>query len=109
MWATAPYLHNGSVPSLYALLLPSRVANTSTQLGAGTGEHRPEAFGIGNRLFDPTDVGFDQNTASAPFVFTVRDENGAPIPGNFNSGHDYGNVDLTEEERLDLVEYLKSL
>ena len=111
VWATAPYLHNGSVPTLYDLLLPARVANSSDDAGFGTttGDHRPESFAIGHRQFDPADVGFVQNPDTAPFVFSVRDENGVPIPGNFNSGHDYGNADLTEEERSDLVEYLKSL
>jgi len=31
------------------------------------------------------------------------------IRGNFNTGHDYGACKRTEEERLDLIEYLKSL
>lgn len=110
VWATAPYLHNGSVPTLYDLLLPSTVANTSDDaVGGATSEHRPETFGVGQRSFDPMRVGFDQNDPDIRFVFKVRDDNGAPIPGNFNSGHDYGNADLTEAERQDLVEYLKSL
>ena len=34
---------------------------------------------------------------------------GEPIPGNYNSGHDYGNAALREIDRQNLVEYLKSL
>ncbi len=114
IWATAPYLHNGSVPTLYDLLLPAKVANTSdagtpAMVSATDGPFRPETFGVGQQGFDPVDVGFSQNAPDIRFVFNVRDENGAPIPGNFNSGHDYGNATLTEEERRDLVEYLKSL
>jgi len=114
IWATAPYLHNGSVPTLYDLLLPARVANTGGGIATVTdvtaqGAHRPEAFGVGNPDFDPARVGFTQAVDDAPFIFRVRDNGGAPIPGNFNSGHDYGNADLTEAERIDLVEYLKSL
>ena len=115
IWATAPFLHNGSVPTLYDLFLPSTVANTSDTTPAlvsstdGSPGHRPESFTVGQRTFDPSNVGFDQSDTTAPFEFRVRDNNGAPIPGNFNSGHDYGNADLTEAERRDLVEYLKSL
>lgn len=110
IWATAPYLHNGSVPTLYDLLLPSTVANTSDdEVASATAEQRPETFGVGQRTFDPTRVGFDQEDPDIRFIFKVRDDNGAPIAGNFNSGHDYGNAELTEDERQDLVEYLKSL
>jgi len=31
------------------------------------------------------------------------------VPGNYNSGHEYGTADLSENERLDLLEYLKTL
>jgi hypothetical protein len=114
IWATAPYLHNGSVPSLYDLLLPAKVANiagVASAAGDGTGpsEFRPETFGIGQRGFDAARVGLSQDDDTIRFTFKVRDENGAPIPGNFNSGHDYGNANLTQSEREDLVEYLKSL
>src|SRR5690606_18198960 len=43
VWATAPYLHNGSVPNLYELLLPP--------------EQRSVKFWVGNREFDPKHVG----------------------------------------------------
>lgn len=96
IWATAPYLHNGSVPSLYDLLLPA--------------EKRPKRFLLGSLEFDPDHVGFTQ--AAQPdnwFTFNVMDENSKPIIGNSNAGHDYGVSGITEEQRLDLLEYLKSL
>ena len=112
IWATAPYLHNGSVPTLYDLLLPAKLQLTrSDAVGAppDAGEFRPETFGVGSAQFDPGKVGFVTDPAANPTTFQVRDPaTGEPIPGNYNSGHDYGTT-LTEQERLELVEYLKTL
>ncbi len=90
IWATAPFLHNGSVPTLYDLLLPVN--------------ERPKTFGVGLREFDPVKVGYlnDVKNPNMPFIFDTTK------PGNSNSGHLYG-VDLTEAERWVLLEYLKSL
>jgi hypothetical protein len=93
IWATAPYLHNGSVPTLYDLLKPA-------------GE-RPKSFSVGNREFDPGKVGFKQD-AKGFYQFHVVDQQGRAIDGNSHAGHEYG-ATLTEEERLQLLEYLKSL
>src|SRR3546814_19480314 len=51
IWATAPYLHNGSVPSLYDLLLP---AQAKVGICEAT---RPAAFVVGRREFAPVKVG----------------------------------------------------
>lgn len=64
IWATAPYLHNGSVPTLYDLLLPP--------------EERPVAFSAGRWAFDPVKVGPVQE--GAPFTVDTR------LPGNANTG-----------------------
>ncbi len=114
IWATAPYLHNGSVPSLYDLLLPANVRNVSTAeiMAEATGPTRTETFSVGSREFDPVHVGFVKTIVpgDSNFVFRVRDEaTGEPIPGNYNSGHEYGTSSLSEEQRLELVEYLKTL
>src|SRR5690606_24698234 len=53
IWATAPYLHNGSVPSLYDLLLPKKRPGDPEE-----GEYRPDEFMVGSREFDPVKVGF---------------------------------------------------
>jgi hypothetical protein len=96
IWATAPYLHNGSVPSLYDLLLPE--------------DQRPAAFYMGSREFDPVKVGFHYGPEPAnSFLFRTRDEQGRLIPGNSNAGHDYGNAQLSQEDRKALVAYLKTL
>jgi hypothetical protein len=96
IWASPPYLHNGSVPTLYDLLLPP--------------DQRPQSFYLGSREFDPEKVGYV--TAQSPensFLYRTRDEAGRVIDGNSNAGHDYGNGSLSEEERRALVEYMKSL
>jgi hypothetical protein len=93
IWATAPYLHNGSVPSLYHLLKPP--------------SDRPKAFSVGTRQFDPVHVGL-RTDVSEFFTFRVTDDTGRTIPGNSNAGHEYG-TSMSEQERLQLLEYLKSL
>jgi len=88
-WATAPFLHNGSVPSLYDLLLPPA--------------QRPKIFYIGSWEFDPVHVGIETGSPFAgAFAFDTR------LPGNANSGHEYG-TSLSEPERMALIEFLKTL
>jgi hypothetical protein len=95
IWATAPYLHNGSVPSLYTLLLPP--------------EKRPKTFCVGSRLFDPKEVGFAyQGACATTFQFNVTAADGSAIPGNSNAGHVYG-TGLTDDDRYALIEYMKTL
>lgn len=109
IWATAPYLHNGSVPTLYDLLLPAKARNVATNDPVPTGELRPESFGVGSREFDPRKVGFVSAESENPWVFNVRDPNGNIIPGNSNAGHNYNNAQFNETQRLAIVEYLKGL
>lgn len=89
IWATAPYLHNGSVPTLYDLLLPA--------------EQRPRTFYTGTSEFDPVKVGYV--TASGgdnSFLFDTT------VEGNSNAGHEFGSS-LTASQRLALLEYIKTL
>lgn len=86
VWATAPYLHNGSVPTLAALLEPK--------------SRRPAKFHVGSREFDPVRVGFVDDSR-----FPIFDTS---LPGNGREGHEFG-TDLPEGEKSDLLEYLKSL
>lgn len=87
IWATGPYLHNGSVRTLYQVLLPEAQRETS--------------FQVGGREFDPIEVGF-KSTPGIGFTFNTN------LPGNRNTGHPYGAA-LTDDQRKDLVEYLKTL
>ncbi|MBX9453677.1 MAG: hypothetical protein KL801_17925 [Mesorhizobium sp.] len=122
IWATAPYLHNGSVPTLYDLLLPSPlrvVVPAGKTLAAPGPGNRPASFHVGSRVFDPTKVGFSTQPAELlvrsdgevveTFEFKVYGSDGSPVPGNYNSGHDYGTEALSEQQRWELVEYLKTL
>ena len=96
IWATAPYLHNGSVPTLYDVLLPP--------------SDRPTSFYVGTREFDPVKVGFKtEQSAENGFLFRVFDDQGKPIQGNLNTGHDYNNAGLSAADREALVEYMKGL
>ncbi len=89
IWATAPYLHNGSVPNLYQLLLPS--------------DQRVTSFTVGSRTFDPVNVGFETDAFEGGFLFDTS------LLGNSKDGHDYGTGKLTEAQRWELVEYMKTL
>src|SRR5262249_17866658 len=75
IWATPPYLHNGSVPTLYDLLLPSslRPIFKAGEPAPRAAVVRPENFYVGNREFDPVRVGFDTQPSPGAFLFRVRD------------------------------------
>lgn len=88
IWATAPYLHNGSVPTLDDLLLPAN--------------KRPSTFRVGRRELDPIKVGL-RSDGEHGFKFETNVQR-----GNHNTGHEYSIV-FTDEQRRDLIEYLKSL
>ena len=96
IWATAPYLHNGSAPTLDDVLLPPA--------------QRPRSFNVGTREYDPVRVGYvGTASAASPFRFAVDGPDGQPLPGNSNAGHDYGNAQFTAAQRRALVEYMKTL
>ena len=89
IWAAAPYLHNGSVPTLYHLLVPP--------------EQRPKTFALGAREYDPVRLGFAVDTACDQQDCVVD----ATRIGDGNGGHLFG-TDLAESDRMALLEYLKT-
>ncbi len=94
VWSSAPFLHNGSVPNLYQLLLPAK--------------DRIKQFYVGDMEFDPKNVGFAMTKTKEAFLFDTT------LAGNSNAGHEYGAgygglPALTEEERWQLIEYIKTL
>ena len=92
IWATAPYLHNGSVPNLWQLL--QKPADRVTR------------FWVGSRQFDPVHVGFVTNEGLNEFQ--VLNTRGTIQPGNSNGGHTAG-TELTDEQKWQLIEYMKTL
>ena len=88
VWATAPYLHNGSVPSLAQLLLPA--------------DQRLKSFYVGTISFDPVNVGYQTDAKYGGTLFDTA------LPGNRNTGHEYG-AGLSDAQKKDLLEYLKTL
>ncbi len=99
LWLRAPYLHNGSVPTLRDLLNPP--------------EERPVAFVRGDDTLDPVNGGFraepcDPEVYYGPFFcFDTRQKDGGPDRGNRNIGHLYGTA-LPPDEKEALLEYLKT-
>jgi hypothetical protein len=94
LWLRAPYLHNGSVPTLFDLLEAP--------------PDRPRAFLRGGEVLDSVHGGF-----VAPACDPTHTENGAfcfdtAMPGNANSGHAYG-TDLTAADKADLLAFLLTL
>jgi len=105
VWATPPFLHNGSVPSIYQLLSPVT--------------ERDQSFIVGRREFDTTNLGYETTTLSnSGFKFNTL------LSGNKNTGHEfragyvpykkgnspqYGVIgpELAPKERMELIEYLK--
>ncbi len=90
IWATAPFLHNGSVPTLEALLDSSK---------------RPTYWRV--------QLGLDQESMGLPHEDATADESRSFFvydttePGYGNEGHTYGDV-LSDAQRRDLLEYLKT-
>lgn len=97
LWASAPFLHNGSVPTLEALLQPGR---------------RPSRFLVGGHALDFEKVGLrlqhsgDYPPGYLPFSTPVLLD--TSLPGLGNSGHTFG-ADLQSDDRKALLEYLKLL
>lgn len=103
VWATPPYLHNGSVPTIYDLLSPA--------------DERPATFLVGSREFDPIHVGLAPMTGRG-FLFDTAKS------GNHNTGHEFNKgykewtpgsppqhgligPGLSPDDRLAIIEHLK--
>ncbi len=96
IWATAPYLHNGSVPTIFDLLQ--------------TEERRPKTFPLGTKEYDPAKLGYVTGgpryltpPGMTPFTYDTK------FIGNWNTGHEWWfYADLNDDARLDIIEFLKT-
>lgn len=100
VWATAPFLHNGSVPTLWDLLQAP--------------ELRPKYFNVKSREFDPVRLGYRSERPTNFLGHLKACDKSETIcfdttrTGNHNGGHVYGTT-LTDGEKMALLEYLKVL
>ncbi|MEO8699797.1 MAG: hypothetical protein ABI867_07125 [Kofleriaceae bacterium] len=92
IWLRAPYLHNGSVPTLRDLLKPAA--------------QRPTVFFRGNDTYDKADAGFVSNLAAEGTTRFMQFDTARA--GNSNAGHEYG-TNLAAADQDALLEYLKTL
>jgi hypothetical protein len=102
IWATAPYFHNGSAPTVYHVLNPKARPKIFTR-----------SYRTGKEDYDTVRLGWQVTVLDKPA--------GAELPGierrkiydtsqpsQSNSGHVYGDK-LTDDERMAVIEYLKTL
>jgi mono/diheme cytochrome c family protein len=102
LWATAPYLHNGSVPTVYHVL---------------NSKDRPQiytrSFRTGKEDFDQVKLGWRIRVLNRPAdpnlpAIERRKIYDTTLPGRGNGGHTFGDR-LTEAQRMAVIEYLKTL
>jgi hypothetical protein len=92
VWATAPYLNNGSVANMWDLLTPPA--------------SRPKTFMLGSREYDVQKLGYVTTVeAKSPVLAWEYDTSQV---GNANTGHVYG-TNLPDADKWALIEFLKAL
>jgi mono/diheme cytochrome c family protein len=102
IWATAPYLHNGSAPTVYHVLnSKARPKYSSRSYKTGQEDYDPARLGW---KITQLERGADP-AVSGPERRKVYD---TTLPGRGNRGHTYGDK-LSDEERNAVIEYLKTL
>ena len=93
IWAAAPYLHNGSVPTLADLLKPAA--------------ERPASFEVGN-AYDPAKMGLAESQPQFNHYKIITTDCDSRNSGNSRCGHEFG-TQLSADDKAALLEYLKSL
>ena len=98
IWASAPYLHNGSIPTLWHLLHPDKRPNIWRPMGEEFDERL-----VGLSIKEVTEIPSDEPDAAVRrSYFNTRNL------GKSNAGHDYPAI-LNDRQREALLEYLKTL
>jgi hypothetical protein len=85
VWARSPYLHDGSVRTMNELLTAPK--------------DRAKTFHRGSHAYNSTEMGYADEGG---YLFDTA------VGGNANAGHNYG-TDLSDPEKRELIEYLKTL
>jgi mono/diheme cytochrome c family protein len=102
IWATAPYFHNGSAPTVYHVL------NSKSRPKYFTRSYR-----TGKEAYDPAKLGWkitvlDRGADPELPAYERRKIYDTTLPGRGNGGHPFGDK-LSETERMAVIEYLKTL
>jgi mono/diheme cytochrome c family protein len=101
IWATAPFLHNGSVPTLRAVL-DRKIRPLVWRHKVANSNQRDS--------YDQADIGWDFEVVEADQISTPKptDIYDTRLPGYSNSGHPFGDH-LSDSQRSAVLEYLKTL
>ncbi len=99
VWATAPYLHNGSVPTIWDLLTPASRPSVWTRTDTGYDQQK---LGVEAKSFDKL-----PDDATAPVQ--KRRYYQTNVRGFSNQGHQYPPQGLSDDNKRALIEYLKTL
>ena len=102
VWATAPYLHNGSVPTL-ELLLNSPARPTRWRRDFGSSQYDLNALGWPHEELSP-----EANLSELSELSDPSEVYDGTVTGYSPQGHTFGDH-LSVEERAALIEYLKAL
>jgi mono/diheme cytochrome c family protein len=97
VWASAPYFHNGSVPTLWHVLHSSERPALWRRTEDGYDERR-----VGLEIEVATELPTDLSDADRRTWFDTR------VPGKSAAGHTFPD-DLSADEKRELLEYLKTL
>jgi mono/diheme cytochrome c family protein len=102
IWATAPYFHNGSAPTVYHVLN-----------SAARPRYFTRSFGTEKEDYDPVRLGWKIRVVSDPLAAGLASHERRRLydttqPGRGNGGHTFGDA-FTEDQRRDVIEYLKTL
>jgi mono/diheme cytochrome c family protein len=101
VWATAPYFHNGSVPTLYGVLNSKARPKIFTR-SYRTDESAYDKDQVGWKTKDLQEVPKDLSPHERRKIYDTKQ------PGRGNGGHTFGD-ELTEDDRRAIIEYLKTL
>jgi hypothetical protein len=105
VWASLPYLHNGSVPTVWHLLGP---VHERPRIFSVQAARRLDQEHLGQQLRSEDEAGaseqalIDRHSKNRDWFYVER-------PGCNNGEHDFWSIIRTDENHRALIEYLKTL